>query len=253
VDVADSVSIGRLGGVVAGQPLHFSPAGGALMAFAGIPADASDSVVLQLAAAGHGDTISLMIPLHVEPAPPAAKPAERLAVAPRFGREPDSATSARMARESAMAMEVARRAHDTPRLWDGPFVRPRDSRITSRFGTGRLFNGAVRSRHFGVDLAGAVGAPVRASNRGVVALVADFLLAGTAVYIDHGAGLVTGYFHLSKSEVAVGDTVSRGAVIGRVGATGRVTGPHLHWIARYGTVTVDPLTVVEATDVRSRR
>jgi murein DD-endopeptidase MepM/ murein hydrolase activator NlpD len=255
-EVADAASIGRLDGVVAGQPLHFSAVDGALVAFAGIPADASDSVPLRLAVngpAGRGDSISLMIPLHVEPEPPAAKPAERLAVAPRFGREPDSATSARMARESAMAMEVARRAHDTPRLWDGPFVRPRDSRITSRFGTGRLFNGAVRSRHFGVDLAGAVGAPVRASNRGVVALVADFLLAGTAVYIDHGAGLVTGYFHLSKSEVAVGDTVSRGAVIGRVGATGRVTGPHLHWIARYGTVTVDPLTVVEATDVRSRR
>ena len=110
-----------------------------------------------------------------------------------------------------------------------------------------MFNGAVRSRHFGVDLAGAVGAPVRAANRGVVALVADFLLAGTAVYIDHGEGLVTGYFHLSKSEVAEGDTVARGAIVGRVGATGRVTGPHLHWIARYGTVTVDPLSVVEAT------
>jgi murein DD-endopeptidase MepM/ murein hydrolase activator NlpD len=156
-----------------------------------------------------------------------------------------------MARESAMAMEVARRAHDTPRLWEEPFARPRDSRITSRFGTGRVFNGAVRSRHFGVDLAGAVGAPVRAANRGVVALVADFLLAGTAVYIDHGEGLVTGYFHLSKAEVAEGDTVARGAIVGRVRATGRVTGPHLHWIARYGTVSVAPLSVVEATKSRN--
>ncbi|HEU4565965.1 MAG TPA: M23 family metallopeptidase, partial [Gemmatimonadaceae bacterium] len=157
---------------------------------------------------------------------------------------PDSATAARIARESAAAMAVARASHDTPRLWRGPFTRPRDSRITSRFGAGREFNGAVRSRHTGVDFAGATGAPVRAANRGVVALVADFFLAGRAVYIDHGAGLVTGYFHLSRADVAVGDTVSRGQVIGRVGATGRVTGPHLHWIARYGEVTVDPLTVV---------
>jgi murein DD-endopeptidase MepM/ murein hydrolase activator NlpD len=111
----------------------------------------------------------------------------------------------------------------------------------------------VQSRHLGVDLAGTVGAPVRAANRGVVALVADFYLAGTAIYVDHGEGLVTGYFHLSESEVVVGDTVARGAIIGRVGATGRVTGPHLHWIARYGTVTVDPLSVVTATEGRGTR
>lgn len=248
--VADSASVERLDGIVAGQPLHFSRASGAYVAYAGIPADASDSVRLALVlrgAAGSADSLALPIPLHVEPVKESARSGERLAVAPRFGRAPDSATAARMARESAMALEVARRAHDTPRMWEEPFARPRDSRITSRFGTGRVFNGAVRSRHFGVDLAGAVGAPVRAANRGVVALVADFLLAGTAVYIDHGEGLVTGYFHLSKSEVAEGDTVARGAIVGRVGATGRVTGPHLHWIARYGTVTVDPLSVVEAT------
>ena len=96
----------------------------------------------------------------------------------------------------------------------------------------------------GVDFAGKKGAPVRAANRGVVALVGDFYLGGKVVYIDHGAGLVTGYFHLSRAAVAEGDTVARGQMIGRVGATGRVTGPHLHWIARYGAVTVDPMTLL---------
>ena len=247
---AESTRLEALDGRVAGEPLHFVRAGDSLVAYAGVPADPPDTLVLTLLvldSASRADSVSLPIVVHVEPAPP-ARTGERLRVASRFSRAPDSALAARMARESAMAMEVARRAHDTPRLWHEPFERPRGSRITSRFGTGRVFNGSVQSRHLGVDLAGAVGAPVRAANRGIVALVADFHLAGTAIYVDHGAGLVTGYFHLSKAEVAAGDTVARGEVIGRVGATGRVTGPHLHWIARYGTVTVDPLSVVRATE-----
>ncbi|MGI8843997.1 MAG: M23 family metallopeptidase [Gemmatimonadaceae bacterium] len=255
LDSGTAAAHAGLGGRVAGQPLHFSRTADSLIAYAGVPVDAPDTISLALTVSGveGADTVmEFPIALHVEPAPP-ARPGERLRVAPRFSRQPDSATTARMARESALAMDVARRAHQTPRLWEEPFARPRSSRITSKFGTGRVFNGAVQSRHLGVDLAGAVGAPVRAANRGVVALVADFYLAGTAIYVDHGEGLVTGYFHLSESEVAVGDTVARGAVIGRVGATGRVTGPHLHWIARYGTVTVDPLSVVTATEGRGTR
>jgi murein DD-endopeptidase MepM/ murein hydrolase activator NlpD len=172
-----------------------------------------------------------------------AYPLERLRVAPQFGAPPDSALAARIDSEAALAREVGRRAHESPRLWRSAFVPPRPSRVTSGFGRGREFNGAVQSRHMGVDFAGKKGAPVRAANRGVVALVADFYLGGRVVYIDHGAGLVTGYFHLSRATVAEGDTVARGEVIGRVGATGRVTGPHLHWVARYGAVTVDPMTL----------
>src|SRR5256885_4174789 len=82
----------------------------------------------------------------------------------------------------------------------------------------------------GVDFAGRRGASVRAANRGVVAMVADLYLSGTTILIDHGAGLVTGYLHLSGTLVAVGDTVARGQPIGEVGASGRVTGPHLHWL-----------------------
>lgn len=86
---------------------------------------------------------------------------------------------------------------------------------------------------------------MRAAGRGVVALVGNLYLAGHAVYIDHGAGLVTGYFHLSRVDVAEGDTVARGQIIGGVGKSGRVTGPHLHWIARYGAITVDPMSLMK--------
>jgi murein DD-endopeptidase MepM/ murein hydrolase activator NlpD len=168
---------------------------------------------------------------------------DRLSVAPQFGAPPDAATQARMDRERARALEVSRRAHESPRLWD-TIVRPRDSRITSGFGNGREFNGQVQGRHTGTDFAGEVGAPVRAAAGAVVALVDTFYLAGKVVYLDHGQGLVTAYFHLSETLVAQGDTVAAGQAIGRVGATGRVTGPHLHWVVRYGAISVDPMSLL---------
>jgi len=85
---------------------------------------------------------------------------------------------------------------------------------------------------------------VRATNRGVVTFVGDLYFSGMTVFLDHGAGLVTAYLHLSRALVAPGDTVARGQLIGRVGASGRVTGPHLHWLAAYGSVAVDPLDLL---------
>jgi murein DD-endopeptidase MepM/ murein hydrolase activator NlpD len=156
----------------------------------------------------------------------------------------DAATLARIDRENARAREIGRQAHDHAPMWTDSFIRPRTSVVTSEFGSGRLFNGALTTRHLGVDFRGAMGEPVRAANRGVVALVDRFFLAGNVVYVDHGGGVVTSYFHLSKTLVAAGDTVRRGQVIGLVGNTGRVTGPHLHWAARYGAVTVNPLDLI---------
>jgi murein DD-endopeptidase MepM/ murein hydrolase activator NlpD len=129
-------------------------------------------------------------------------------------------------------------------LWKGAFVAPRASRITSGYGRARVFNGAVQSRHMGTDYAGTVGAPVKAVNRGIVRIVDSFYYGGNVIYIDHGAGVVTAYLHLSEQAVAVGDTVEKGQVIGKVGQTGRVTGPHLHLIARYGNITVDPVSML---------
>jgi murein DD-endopeptidase MepM/ murein hydrolase activator NlpD len=156
----------------------------------------------------------------------------------------DAETIARINRENARAREVGEHSHDRPAMWTAAFLKPRTSVITSQFGSGRLFNGTLNTRHLGVDFRGAVGEPVSAANRGVVALVDRFVLAGNVVYIDHGGGVVTSYFHMSKTLVAPGDTVKRGQVIGLVGNTGRVTGPHLHWAARYGANTVNPLDLL---------
>jgi murein DD-endopeptidase MepM/ murein hydrolase activator NlpD len=231
-----------LSGNVAGEALHFASVADARAAqsFAGVPIDAGDSLGIQVycTAGAQADTlVASLVATRGE------YPVERLTVAPAFGREPDSALAARIRRESERATAVAVASHDTPRLWTDAFHRPRDSRITSGYGRGREFNGAITSRHMGTDFAGAVGAPVRAANRGVVRIVGAFYYGGNVVYIDHGAGLTSAYLHLSRQLVAEGDTVERGQVIGRVGATGRVTGPHLHLIVRYGRVTVDPLSL----------
>jgi murein DD-endopeptidase MepM/ murein hydrolase activator NlpD len=246
--LADSVVLAA--GELAGEPLHFTrAANGRRVALGAIPIDASDSVVARVLvdrASGVIDTLRTVLhyphraPLVAVAARGRAPGARRLRVDPRFTQRQDSATDARVEHENELAREVGHNAHDTPQLWTFPFLRPRPSRVTSKFGSGRVFNGRVSSSHLGVDYRGLEGEPIFAANRGVVALVAEFFLAGNVVYIDHGAGVVTGYFHMSKPEVAVGDTVQRGQEIGLVGATGRVTGPHLHWSARFGALTIDP-------------
>jgi murein DD-endopeptidase MepM/ murein hydrolase activator NlpD len=237
-------SIAAIRGTMAGEPLRFLASdSGAYRAIGAVPVDA-DSVratVVVERRSGAADTVMLVV--HVPPAEPSKE--APLAVDQRFTRPLDAKTQARIARENDLARRVGRQSHNAPPRWTQPFLKPRDSRVTSQFGTGRMFNGVVASRHLGVDYAGAVGTVVRAANRGVVALVDTFFLAGRLVYVDHGGGVVTGYFHLSKPLVSVGDTVSRGQRIGLVGATGRVTGPHLHWTARYGALTVNPLDLIE--------
>jgi biotin carboxyl carrier protein len=230
-------------GTFAGERLHFSGAEGVLRALAAAPLDSVGTLTLLLSlvhADGSRDAREVGIPVAA-----GEYRMERLSVAPRFGRPQPEHIQRRIRQEAARARELSRRSHETPRMWETPFIAPRESRITSGFGHGRIFNGQVQSRHNGVDFAGAIGAPVRAPARGIVALVDNFYLGGGVIYIDHGAGLVTGYLHLSAHDVKEGDTVEPGQIIGRVGATGRVTGPHLHWIVRYGGHTVDPITLLE--------
>ena len=241
-------SIVSVTGVMSGEPLHFTRGGPVRWrAIGAVSVDATDSVPARVGinrASGRVDSVSVFVSLPPRPPSAGRGGARRLAVSSRFTQPMTAETQARIDRENAMARDVGRKAHETPAMWTESFTNPRPSSITSRFGSGRLFNGTVSSRHLGVDYAGAVGAPVRAANRGVVALVDEFFLAGNVVYIDHGAGVVTGYFHLSRALVAPGDTVEKGQQIGLVGATGRVTGPHLHWNARYGALTVNPLDLL---------
>jgi hypothetical protein len=235
-------SLVGVAGVTEGEPLHFETRRvGGYRALLPLPLEGGDSVTVELWLewATRTDTVTVAVPVAQE-----TYPRERLTVAPRMAH-PDSAAEARIEREVAEARGVARASHQRPALWVGPFRRPRPSRINSRFGAAREFNGEITSRHLGTDFAGRVGAPVTAPARGIVALVANFYLAGHALYLDHGGGLVSGYFHLSRTVVAPGDTVLPGQKIGEVGRTGRVTGPHLHWIARYGVINVDPMSLVE--------
>ncbi|MGH7651733.1 MAG: M23 family metallopeptidase [Gemmatimonadaceae bacterium] len=231
-------------GSMAGEPLHFIAAGpGHWHAIGGIPVDTEGTLVASAEirrASGRTETVRARVTLPKLP-PPVAQP---LAVDSSFTRPLDAATTARIARENEQAREIGRHAHDLPPMWTASFIRPRSSVITSEFGSGRLFNGRLTTRHLGVDFRGAPGDPIRAANRGVVALVGKFFLAGNVVYVDHGGGVVTAYFHMSKPLVSAGDTVARGQIIGLVGATGRVTGPHLHWAARYGAITVNPLDLL---------
>lgn len=238
-----SSGLARVDGLFADERLHFRAGeDGAFMALAAAPVDAEGHVELRLEIETENDRRER----RREAVPIAAGEyrMERLSVAPQFGRPQPPEIQQRISEEAARARAVSRRSHDTPRMWEPPFVPPRESRITSGFGHGRMFNDEVQSRHMGTDFAGAVGAPIRAPARGVVALVDAFYLGGNVIYIDHGAGLVTGYLHLSEQLVDEGETVEPGQVIGRVGATGRVTGPHLHWIVRYGGITVDGMSLL---------
>lgn len=231
-----------LGGAIAGEPLHFrSDDGVTWQSLAGVPFAGGDSlaITLVLERPEQSDTIRTAIAVVT-----GDYPVERLSVAPRMA-EPDSASRVRIAREAARAKRVSQAAHETPQLWLEPFLLPIQSRITSGYGTGREFNGKVTSRHFGTDFNGQVGDLVYAPNAGRVSLVANFYLAGRVIYLDHGEGLVSAYFHLSRARVKTGDEVTRGQVIGEVGQSGRVTGPHLHWVVRYGTTTVDPMSLIE--------
>ena len=225
---------GALTGEVAGEPLHFHDG----QALAAVPLNTSTSATVNILYLRWDGTLlgkTVRVPVAERPAS-----RERIRVPRRFTVPPDSALQAHIDRERELSRDVALRARAVPRLWRTPFLRPRDARVTSRFGGGRLVNGVRRSTHYGLDLDGRKGDPIKAANRGVVALVGALFYGGTTVYLHHGDGVVTVYHHMSQVLVAVGDTVERGQVIGRVGATGRVTGPHLHWGAQYGLISFDP-------------
>lgn len=127
------------------------------------------------------------------------------------------------------------------RQWFGDFKKPMTSETTSAFGTQRLFNGQHLSYHRGTDFRAKVGTPVYASNSGVIRMAKNLFYSGNMVIVDHGINIFTLYAHLSKIQVNQGQIIARGQQIGLSGATGRVSGPHLHWAVKVNGVYVDPL------------
>jgi murein DD-endopeptidase MepM/ murein hydrolase activator NlpD len=138
-------------------------------------------------------------------------------------------------------------ARVSPRIWTGPFVLPVDGKPTSNFGTRSFYNGEPRAPHAGVDFVGRPGTPIRAANQGVVVLARPLYFTGNTIVVDHGAGLFSVFAHLSEFRARAGEVVEPETVVGLVGSTGRVTGPHLHWSVRLNGARVDPMSLVAAT------
>jgi murein DD-endopeptidase MepM/ murein hydrolase activator NlpD len=169
-------------------------------------------------------------------------PTRRLSVDPALVNPPPEA-QARIERE-ARELEAIWAASPPDRLWSARFVRPVPDRANSAFGTHSIFNGEPRSQHGGADFLSPEGTPVTAPNAGRVVIAAARYFSGNTVVLDHGQGLFSLLAHLSEIDVDPGDLVPAGAVIGKVGATGRVTGAHLHWTVRLNGARVDPLSLL---------
>jgi murein DD-endopeptidase MepM/ murein hydrolase activator NlpD len=156
----------------------------------------------------------------------------------------DAKTLERVNRE-ARKLEALFQTSQNERLWKSVFVRPVEGEISTGFGLTRIINGRRRSQHTGVDLRAEEGTSVLASNHGVVVLVDELFFSGKSVVLDHGWGLYSMYFHLSEALVKEGERVRAGAILGRVGSTGRSTGPHLHWGIRINGARVDPFSLLK--------
>jgi murein DD-endopeptidase MepM/ murein hydrolase activator NlpD len=149
----------------------------------------------------------------------------------------------RIAKEYKEAMRVYHTV--TPKSYlREPFILPMQSKITSSFGKARVYNGSLKGYHSGTDFRAKVGTPIYAANDGKIVLVKKRFYSGGTVIIDHGEGIYTCYFHMSRFDVKEGEMVKRGEKLGLSGVSGRVTGPHLHFAARVDGIQVDPLQLI---------
>lgn len=228
-------------GSVGGRPLTFFPYGGGQVALVGFDLEAKAGAVPWSLALVEG---------LAEPRTARGRvtvqghdfPVQRLKLPPAMV-DLDRETERRAERE-AERLRTLYRTISPERLWRGAFTHPLGSRVPgANFGSRRVINGQPRAPHGGADYAAGQGTPVVAVNAGRVALVADHFFPGRLVAIDHGLGLHTLYFHLEHASVSEGEGVARGQVIGTVGATGRATGPHLHFGVQVGTARVDPASL----------
>lgn len=240
-----------LEGTFAGRPLLFvADADGAYRAIVGID--------LQQPPGTYSVTIHWRPPeaevTHELPVPvrEGAFPIQRLTLPPRMV-DPDPADLPRI-REEQELLETLFAQPDGTAHFAGPFLLPLDPAFqpSGTFGRRRLLNGRLRSPHTGEDFPAPVGTPVLATNRGRVAYAGEMYFAGRSVVLDHGLGLYTLYAHLDTIAVEPGELVAAGQLLGRVGTTGRVTGPHLHWGARLGPSRVDPMALLRLGDLAGR-
>ena len=169
---------------------------------------------------------------------------ERVDGLPAATVDPPPEIAQRIAVEQA-AVARARVRDDDREDYRGGFLWPAIGRISGVYGSQRILNGRPKNPHYGTDIAAATGTPIAAPAAGIVSFAnSDLYLTGGTVLIDHGHGLSSSFLHLSRIEVKLGDPVIRGQVIGRVGQTGRASGPHLHWGMNWFEVRIDPELLV---------
>ncbi|WP_412479043.1 peptidoglycan DD-metalloendopeptidase family protein [Azonexus sp. IMCC34839] len=216
----------------ADRPLAVVSENGHWYALLGIPLDTLPGE-LDVAVTQGAAKRSLVVPVR-----PKNYPEQRLTIKDKRKVEPNPDDLARIAREQKITEAVKQRFSDA--MPDTTFKLPANGPLSSRFGLKRIFNGLPRNPHAGLDVAVGTGAPVHAPADGVVANTGDYFFNGNTVFIDHGQGLISAYMHLSRVDVREGQKVRKGELIGAVGATGRVTGPHLHWAVIMNNTPVDP-------------
>ncbi len=221
----------------------------AWIALAGVDVDApvGPSVLKLTIHSAKGGTRVLSRTIRIRPA---HYPTTTLTVAPEFVQPGPEAL--KQIDDDQLLTQKAYASSALKPLWQGNFRPPVSSPQSERFGTRRIFNGTLASNHKGLDFRAPPGTPVRAGNSGVVVLAQPLYYAGNTVIIDHGLGLFTLYMHLSRITVREGQHVTRAQRLGLSGATGRVTGPHLHWAVRWQGAYLDPakLLRLDLTAVR---
>jgi murein DD-endopeptidase MepM/ murein hydrolase activator NlpD len=156
----------------------------------------------------------------------------------------DEKSTARWKAEQAQVKQ-ALAENSRLKLWRSNFVEPVSGKRTGIFGSVRIMNGQPRNPHNGEDIGAPMGADVAATNDGIVRITVDHIFSGKGVFVDHGLGFYTMYFHLSEILVKDGDLVTAGQIIGKVGATGRATGPHLHWGVKLNGARVNPYALLD--------
>ncbi|MGO8968249.1 MAG: M23 family metallopeptidase [Myxococcaceae bacterium] len=219
-------------GTAGARPLRFYAQGDHHEALVAVPLD-EEPGPLTVTVVVAGVELSAAVELQ-----PGNFPQRELTVDQKFIAPPAS-VKARIAADQRAFAKAWRTAFG-PRVFTEGFARPRDSEVTARFGDQRMLNGKKKTVHYGLDLDGQLGDPVTAANDGTVVLVRDCYTSGNTVLLSHGGGVFTGYFHLSAFKVKAGAKVKRGDLLGLVGKTGRVTGPHLHFLARVDCLYVNP-------------
>jgi len=223
-----------------GRKILFFADHGSWVALAGVDVEAAvGSSTLRVTAHGEGKDVDLSSTVEIHPA---HYRTGALTVAPKFVEPPPEALK-EIEEESQLKAKVYAASAAEP-LWHGSFHAPVASAPTDSFGTRRMFNGKLASIHKGADFRAAMGTPVHASNSGVVVLARKLYFEGNCVIIDHGMGLFTLSMHFSRIDVHEGQRVAAGDRIGLSGATGRVTGPHLHWAVRWQGAMLDPVKLL---------